>query len=126
MLVFGLISTAFDLVTFGVLLLVVFAADETLFRSTWFVVSLLTELAVVLVLRTHHPCWRSRPSRLLLASTATVAVLAVGLPYLGPVARVFGLAPLPLHLLLGGLAIVALYVCATEVAKWWFYARPNR
>ncbi|MEZ5900491.1 MAG: hypothetical protein R3D51_13485 [Hyphomicrobiaceae bacterium] len=47
MLVFGLISTLFDLVTFSVLLLV-FHADEALFQSTWFVVSVMTELAVLL------------------------------------------------------------------------------
>ena len=32
------------------------------FQTAWFVVSLLTELAVVLVLRTHGPAWRSAPS----------------------------------------------------------------
>ena len=54
MIVFGLISTVFDLLTF-VLLLQVFEADEATFQTAWFVVSLLTELAVVLVLRTHRP-----------------------------------------------------------------------
>ncbi len=43
MVVFGLVSTAFDRPTFGVLIRV-FHATETLFQSTWFVVSLLTEL----------------------------------------------------------------------------------
>ncbi len=125
MVVFGLISTAFDLLTFA-LLLEVFSADETIFRSTWFVVSLLTELAVVLVLRTHLPCWRSRPSRLLVVSTIAVGVIAVALPYLAFVARPFGFEPLPAEILLAGFAIVILYVCATEVAKRWFYARPKR
>jgi P-type Mg2+ transporter len=122
MILFGLISTAFDLVTFAVLL-VVYHAGEDLFRSEWFLVSLLTELAVVLVLRTHLPCWRSRPSRLLLASTILVGALALALPYMGVAARTFGFVPLPLNLLFGGLGIVALYVLATEVAKWWFYAK---
>jgi P-type Mg2+ transporter len=125
MVVFGLISTAFDLVTFGVLLLV-FKADETVFRSTWFVVSLLTELAVVLVLRTHLPCWRSRPSRLLVLSTLAVGVIAIALPYIGFAARPFGFAPLPGAILFSGFAVVILYVCATEVAKRWFYARSSR
>ena len=124
MILFGLISTAFDLITFAVLLLV-FNAGEGLFRSEWFLVSLLTELAVMLVLRTHLPCWRSRPSRLLLASTILVGALALALPYMGVAARTFGFVPLPPHLLLAGLAIVALYVLATEVAKWWFYAKAR-
>ena len=65
MVVFGLISSVFDLMTFAVLLLV-FRADQATFQTFWFVVSLLTELAAVLVLRTHRPAFRSKPSRLLL------------------------------------------------------------
>ena len=82
MIVFGLISSVFDLVTFAVLLLV-FHADQATFQTSWFVVSLLTELAVVLVLRTHRPALRSRPSRLLLWSTLAVAVATLAIPFLG-------------------------------------------
>jgi Mg2+-importing ATPase len=120
MVVFGLVSTAFDLVT-SMVLLEVFKAGEALFQSTWFVVSVLTELAVVLVLRTHLPCFASRPSRLLLVSTAIVGLLAVTLPNLPPAARMFGFVPLPPSLLLAAFLIVLLYVVATELAKLWFY-----
>ena len=61
MIVFGLVSSVFDLLTFAALLLL-FRAGEATFQTTWFVVSLLTELGVVLVLRTRGPAWRSRPS----------------------------------------------------------------
>jgi len=61
MLVFGLLSTVFDLLSFA-LLLYVFDAGEATFQTAWFVISLLTELAVLLVLRTHGPAWRSAPS----------------------------------------------------------------
>ncbi len=120
MVVFGLVSTAFDLITFAVLLRF-FSATEGLFQSTWFVVSLLTELAVVLVLRTHLPCWRSRPSQLLLTATVVVSILAVSLPYSGAVAQTFGFVPLPLPLLIATFLIVLLYVVATELTKLWFY-----
>ena len=60
MIVFGLISSVFDLLTFAVLLLV-FHANEATFQTSWFMISLLTELAVVLVLRTHRPAFRSCP-----------------------------------------------------------------
>ena len=108
MLVFGLTSTVFDLLTFG-LLLKVFDAGEAEFQTAWFVVSLLTELAVLLVLRTHRPAWRSRPSTLLWASTAAVAALALALPYAGAPARLFGLVPLPAALLGSLLAVVLAY-----------------
>jgi Mg2+-importing ATPase len=122
MLVFGLISTAFDFLTFA-LLLGVFHAGEAMFQTAWFLVSLLTELAVVLVLRTRLPFWQSRPSRLLLVATIAVAGLAIALPYLGSLSHAFGFVPLPLPLVLSGVAIVALFICATEAGKRWFYRR---
>jgi P-type Mg2+ transporter len=120
MLVFGLVSSAFDLLAFAVLV-AVFDAGQAQFHSAWFVVSLLTELAVVLVLRTQERVWRSRPSRLLATATISVAVLALALPYSGAAARVLGLVPLPAALLTAMLAIVLAYVAATEVAKRWFW-----
>ena len=83
MIVFGLISSIFDLVTFALLLLV-FHADQATFQTSWFVVSLLTELAVVLVLRTHKSALRSRPSRLLLWSTLVAAVATLAIRSWGP------------------------------------------
>lgn len=120
MVVFGLISTVFDLVTFFVLL-TIFHAGEALFQSTWFVVSLSTELAVVMVLRTHGPFWKSRPSPLLLYSTLAIFVVGVVLPYVGSTAAIFGFRPVPFHLLLATVAIVGTYVAATESAKRWFF-----
>ncbi|WP_039801043.1 hypothetical protein [Azotobacter chroococcum] len=46
MVVFGLVGSAFDLLTFGVLFHFVGERPE-LFRSGWFVESLLTELAII-------------------------------------------------------------------------------
>jgi Mg2+-importing ATPase len=116
MLVFGLLSTAFDLLTFY-LLLAVFHADQPTFQTAWFVVSLLTELAVVLVLRTQRPAWRSMPSALLLWSTAAVALAALALPYAGRVAALFGFVPLAWPLLAAALLVVAGYVLSTEAVK---------
>lgn len=124
MVVFGLISSAFDLLTFAVLLLV-FRAGEATFQTSWFVVSLLTELAVVLVLRTHRPAFRSRPSRLLLGSTLAAAVATVIIPFLGPLPAVFGFVPLSPLQLGAVIAIAAGYVVATEWAKVWFFHLEN-
>ncbi len=120
MILFGLVSSAFDLLTF-LLLRKFFQADAAVFQTTWFVVSLLTELAVVMVLRTHGPCWRSRPGRLLWISTALVAALSLALPYLGSVALLFGLTPLRPGIVLTLLAVVTCYIAATELAKRWFF-----
>jgi P-type Mg2+ transporter len=116
MVVFGLVSTVFDLMTFAILMRV-FDADEPLFQSTWFVVSLLTELTVVLVLRTRGPFWRSRPSALLVGSTLVVGFAALALPYVPAMQQLFGFIALPASLLAALAAIVLGYLVATELAK---------
>jgi hypothetical protein len=60
MVEFGLESALFDLATFGILLFV-FRAGSDVFRTGWFVESLLTELGVALVMRTRRRWYRSRP-----------------------------------------------------------------
>ncbi len=125
MIVFGLISTVFDLLTFF-LLLQVFTSDEATFQTTWFVVSVLTELAVVLVLRTRGPAWRSAPSRLLLWTTVAVGAAAFALPYAGPLASVFGFVALSWQLMLAAVLIMAVYVLTTEVAKLEFSRTRRR
>ncbi len=116
MIVFGLVSTGFDLLTF-VMLTQLFHTPEALFQSAWFLISLLTELAVVLVLRSRRWFWQSAPSRVLSLTTALVATLAVGLPYLGLPEDWIGFVPLPGAVLAGSLAIVLAYVVTTELAK---------
>jgi len=120
MVVFGLLSSLFDVMTF-LMLLTVFAANEAIFQTAWFVVSLLTELVVVLVLRTQRPAWRSTPGRLLLGTTLAVGVLALTIPYLGPFAAAFDFMPLSWQLM-GSLALIVVgYVLSTEVAKHRFF-----
>ncbi len=125
MVVFGLISTIFDLLTFGVLL-GVYGADQPNFQTAWFMVSLLTEVAVVLVLRTQAAALSSRPSALLFWISAVIAGLTFAIPYSGPLASAFSFVPLPPGLLGVIVLIVIAYVLVTETAKVWFYARLNR
>ena len=121
MILFGLLSSVFDFLTFGVLLWVFQAAPEA-FRTGWFIESLLTELAIALVVRTRRPFWRSRPGRLLLASTVAMIALTLVLPYL-PAISLFGFVPLPAPLMLAMIGLTLAYVAAVEVAKRFFYAR---
>jgi Mg2+-importing ATPase len=126
MIVFGLISSVFDLVTFAILLLA-FQADQATFQTFWFVVSVLTELAVVLILRTHRPAIRSRPSRFLLWTTLTVSIATLSIPFLGPLSSIFGFVALSAFQMGAVLTIVIGYIAATEAAKLWLYGRrPKR
>lgn len=125
MVVFGLLSTAFDLLAFAILRWGL-NAGEQLFQSAWFVISLLTELAVLLVLRTRGPAWRSRPGALLVWATLGAGVGGVAIPFLPPLAGLFGFVPLPAAAVGVVVLVVAGYVLATEGAKRLFYRAPAR
>ncbi len=75
-----------------------------------------------MVLRTRGAVWRSRPSSLLVATTALVALVALALPFTGPVASALGLVPLPASLVAMLIAVTLAYVATTELVKWRFGA----
>ncbi|WP_246677758.1 MULTISPECIES: magnesium-translocating P-type ATPase [unclassified Mesorhizobium] len=123
MISFGLVSSLFDFATFAFLLF--FAhATEAAFQTAWFVESLLTELAIVIIVRTHRAFWASRPSPLLAWLTLAVGIIAIMIPYL-PFAAWFGFVPLPLPVLAGLVAITAFYLLASEATKRWFFGQGN-
>ena len=121
MVLFGLVSSLFDFLTFGILLYV-FSASENEFRTGWFIESLLTELVIALVVRTRRLCYRSRPGKLLLWSTITVIAVTLILPYL-PFHSLLGFVPLPAGLMATLIGLTLLYVCVVEIAKKYFYSR---
>jgi Mg2+-importing ATPase len=124
MVAFGLVSSAFDFVTFG-FLLVLAGATAQIFQTAWFVESLVTELAIVLIVRTRKAFWKGRPSALLSWLTLAIALLAVAIPYL-PGATWFGFVPLPAKIMAGLAAITLAYLAASEAIKSWFFPRERR
>lgn len=121
MLVFGLTSTLFDLLTFWTLLSISGGTPQ-LFRTGWFVESLLTEVCIVLVIRTARPLHRSRPGRFLAWSVPFVALAALGLPYT-TLGTWLGFVPLPPGVVALILVICLGYVAASEATKGLFYRR---
>ena len=123
MLVFGLVSSVFDWLTFGVLRLVL-QAGAAEFRTGWFVESVVSASLIVLVVRTRHSLLRSRPSRLLLIATLFVVVATVMLPATR-LGALFGFVPLPpIFLPILGLIVLG-YVFTAELVKRWFYRQLN-
>ena len=116
---FGVLSSLFDVLTFLVLI-VAFAAPAPVFRTAWFVESLLTELLIALVVRTRRPLFESRPGTLLLLSTVALVPIALAIPFL-PFVGLIGFVPLaaPLLLALGGITVA--YVISAEALKRWFF-----
>jgi Mg2+-importing ATPase len=105
-------------------LILVFAAGEELFRTGWFVESLVTQLATVLVIRTYRPFYRSLPGKYLSALALAMMIVAVLLPYM-PGLSIFDFVPLPPQLLASLLGISILYVSAVELAKWLLYRKAS-
>jgi P-type Mg2+ transporter len=121
MVLFGLVSSIFDFLTFGILIFL-FRASPNEFQTGWFIESLITELVIALVVRTRHLFFRSKPGKLLLASTLIFVAIAIALPYL-PFVSVFGFIPLPGPLMLTMLVLTMIYVLAIELTKKYFYSR---
>ena len=121
MVIFGLISSVFDFLTFGTLIFIVQAAPAE-FRTGWFVESLMTELLITLVLRTRRSIFKSKPGFYLWLSTLAVTMVTVAIPYL-PFGGLLGFTPLPLYALLLLLVITVVYVAVSEVAKRIYFAR---
>ena len=121
MITFGIVSSVFDYLTFGVLLLILHSS-QVQFRTGWFLESVISASLIVLVIRSRKPFFRSAPSRYLLLATLGVVFATLLLP-LTPVVAVLGFCPLPLSALLLIAAIIALYLMAAEITKRIFYAK---
>ena len=118
MLSFGPVSSVFDYLTFGALFWL--HVSMTSFRTGWFLESVLSEILILLVIRTRRLFFRSAPSRPLVAACAAVALLTVGLVF-SPAGRFVGLAPIPWPLVLLLCGIVVAYVAASELTKSLFF-----
>jgi P-type Mg2+ transporter len=120
MIVFGLVSSVFDYLTFGVLIWMNATIEQ--FRTGWFVESIASAALIVLVIRSRRPFLRSRPSKLLMIATLAVVIVAILIPHL-PFARLLGFEPMPasFYLIIG--FIILGYVVAAELAKIVFYRR---
>jgi Mg2+-importing ATPase len=120
MLAFGPISSIFDFVTYGVMLLV-FHAGANLFRTGWFVESLATQSLVIFLIRTHRiPFFTSLPSVPLTVTTLAIVALGVALPFTPAAAFLGFVAPPPAFF--GVLALmVVMYLALIELAKRVFF-----
>jgi P-type Mg2+ transporter len=123
MIVFGIVSSVFDFLTFGALMFVLNTGPDE-FRTGWFVESVMTEVLIIVVLRTWKPFYRSRMSRPLLIAMLLVLLITLALPY-SPLNGLLGFTPLPLRSLMVLGLISVLYMLASEVTKWVFMRRTT-
>jgi Mg2+-importing ATPase len=121
MLTFGILSSVFDFLTFGVLLFIL-GATTSQFRTGWFMESVISAAVVVLVVRSRKPFFRNKPGKYLLLTTLLVVAVTFIFPFT-PLGEVFGFQPLPLWFLAVVVIIVVLYIVGAEIAKSVFYKR---
>jgi Mg2+-importing ATPase len=124
MLIFGLLSSVFDYLTFGVLLLIM-KGDEKLFQTGWFVESVISATLIVLVVRTRVPFLKSLPGKYLSIATGLIVLVVLALPFT-PLAGPFGFVRLPLQFYGWMLIIVAAYIGSAEILKHWFYRKVQK
>ncbi len=117
----GIVSSVFNYLTFGLLLLLLHATMEQ-FRTGWFLESVVSASLIVLVIRRRKPFFKSRPGCYLLMSTLLIVGLTLIFPFT-PLGKVFGFSPLPISFLLFMGMIVVLYIISAEIVKKVFYTR---
>jgi Mg2+-importing ATPase len=117
MLIFGLIGTIYDFLTFAVMYFV-FHARGSLFQTGWFVTSFITEVLVVFVIRTRKiPFWKSKASTPFLITCLSVVVVALVLPF-SPLAHYLGFTPLPALFFSYLMGITVTYLIVVEIGKY--------
>jgi P-type Mg2+ transporter len=124
MLVFGLLSSVFDYLTFGVLLLVLKASPEQ-FRTGWFIESVISASLVVLVIRSRKPFFKSRPGLWLSISTILLIFVTLIIPFTF-IGRLFHFVAPSLSFLLMMAIIVIAYIVSAELLKRRFYRTSKR
>ncbi len=121
MLIVGPVSSIFDFLTFYVMLKVL-NANEALFRTGWFVESIITQVLVIFIIRTRRSPFQSRPNIGLVSTSLLIVSVAAILPYT-PVGAYFGFVPLPSLFFSILLAMGIVYLVMVELVKRWFYRR---
>jgi P-type Mg2+ transporter len=121
MLVFGFHSAVFDLISF-LTLFYLLKSSESEFQTGWFIESVLSELFILFIIRTHKRFYKFKPSAYLMAFSIFALTVTLGLPYL-PFADQIGLAPLPLMNLVAIGSILLAYVLTGDWLKIWFFKK---
>lgn len=111
----GVISTIFD---FGHIIIInTLTTSPEIFRTTWLIESLITEILATIALRTHGPFYKSKPSRLMILFSSLPILLAALIIYLPESSKLFGLQSPPLYMFGVIFIIITIYLAVIEFSK---------
>jgi Mg2+-importing ATPase len=119
MLYFGVIGTLVDFI-----LVFIFQSLFThpdLFRTVWFIESIITELLATLLIRTKLLFFKSKPSKPLLISTIVTIIFGIGITFTMFGQAVFGFVSIDIATFAIISALVLMYLLILEVSKLIFY-----
>jgi Mg2+-importing ATPase len=120
-LFFGLISSIFDFVTIFSLVYMLHAGQE-LFRTGWFIESVLSEILVTFSIRTQRRFYESKPSSLLLVASGFMILMTLAIVY-SPLGSFFEFVQPPLWFLGLIFGILIVYFLMVEVVKHIYFNR---
>jgi len=118
---FGIISSIFDFITIVSLVYLLHTSPE-LFRTGWFIQSVIHEILATFSIRTRRKFYKSRPSNLLIAASAIMIATTLLIVY-SPIGLVFEFVKPPLPFLALIFAILASYFFLVEILKHFFFSR---
>jgi len=120
-LFFGLISSIFDFVTISSLIYLLHAGPE-LFRTGWFIESVISEILVTFSIRTRRKFYKSRPSNLMIAASIIMASMTLVVVY-SPLGLLLEFVKPPLWFLGLIFGILGCYFFLVEGLKHLFFSR---
>ena len=120
-LFFGLISSIFDFATISALIYILNAGPE-LFRTAWFIESVISEILVTFSIRTRRRFYKSRPSNLLIAASIIMASTTLAVVY-SPLGSFLEFVQPPLWFLGLIFGILGGYFFLVEGLKHLFFSR---
>ena len=127
MITFGIVSSLFDFMTFGLLLLLDVSVEQ--FRTAWFLESVVSAALIVFVVRSSKAFFISKPGKYLVAATLDYCRYHAGFTLYTDCALSWLCAIAVIFIGLAGCDCV-LYISTAEIAKHLFYrlvkSQPGR
>lgn len=121
MVFFGLISSVFDFIMIVSLVYLLNTGPE-IFRTAWFIESVVHEILITFAIRTRRKFYESRPSNLLISASVIMVAVTLVIVY-SPIGLFFEFVRLPLWFLALISGILGTYFFLVETSKHFFFNR---
>ena len=120
MIIFGLVSSLIDYIT---ILIFVYGlkVGESKFQTIWFIISVVSELFILFVIRTRKVFFKSKSSKFLLIGSLITFTITIILPFIPKINTLLGFTPISWVFFLTAAGLLILYIVITEITKKIFY-----